>query len=64
MGDEGKRERRQLDLMSERLTRFRAGELGIGHVINDLEALQCELHSVADRWVDQFVGALGDLEIP
>ena len=64
MGDEGERERRQLDLMSDRLACFRAGELGIDHVINDLEALRCELHSVDDSWVDQFVGALGDLEVP
>ena len=64
MGDEGKRERRQLDQMSDRLARFGVGELGIGHVINDLEALRYELHSVDDRWVDQFFDAWSDLEIP
>ena len=50
--------------MSDRLARFRAGELGIGPVINDLEALRSELHSVDDRWTDRFTEAWSDLEIP
>lgn len=64
MGDEDERERRQLDLMSDRLARFRAGELSIGPLINDLEALRYELHRVDDRWIDRFIEAWGDLEIP
>ncbi len=50
--------------MSDRLARFRAGELSIGPVINDLEALRYELHSVDDRWIDRFIEAWSDLEIP
>lgn len=50
--------------MSDRLARFRAGSLGIGPVVNDLEALRYELQSVDGSWIDRFIDAWGDLEIP
>jgi hypothetical protein len=50
--------------MLDRLARFRSGELGIGQVIGDLEALLCELNSVDDAWVTRFREAWSDLEIP
>jgi hypothetical protein len=52
--DDAARERRQLDLMLDRLGRFRSGELGIGPVINDLEALHYELQSVDESWIERF----------
>jgi hypothetical protein len=64
VGEDAERERRQLDLMSDRLARFRSGTLGIGALINDLEALRYELQSVDDAWIDRFIDAWGDLEIP
>lgn len=62
--DTTERERRQLTLMLDRLDRFAAGELSIGPVINDLEALQNELELVDDDWREQFVEGWSDLEIP
>lgn len=50
--------------MSDRLARFRAGELGIAPLINDLEALRYELQSADDEWIDRFIDACGELEIP
>ncbi len=64
MGAEPERERRQLDLMGDRLARFRRGGLSIGPVINDLEALLHELESVDEAWIGRFVDAWSDLEIP
>ena len=64
MGPDVERELRQLDLISERLARSREGQLAIGSVINDLEALQHELQTVDEPRVDQFVEAWSDLEIP
>ncbi len=61
---DSEREWRQLDLMTDRLARFRKGELGIGPVIADLEALLGELQSVDESWTERFVEAWGDLEIP
>lgn len=58
------RERRQLDLMAERIIRFRRGELGIGKVINDLVALLSELQLMDEAWRDRFVVAWSGLEIP
>lgn len=58
------RERRQLELMNDRLDRFASGELSIGPVINDLEALLNELELVDDDWRDRFVEAWSELEIP
>jgi hypothetical protein len=58
------RERRQLALMIDRLDRFRSGELSIGPVITDLEALLEELQLVDDAWRDDFREAWADLEIP
>jgi len=62
--DDSARERRQLELMLDRLARFRSGELVIGSVINDLEALHYELHMVGDAWISSFREAWSDLEIP
>ncbi len=58
------RERRQLRLMLDRLHRFRSGELPIGPVINDLEALLGELELVDEAWRGEFIEAWSDLEIP
>lgn len=57
-------ERRQLLLMLDRLDRFRGGELSIGPVINDLEALLYELELVDEPWRDEFVEGWSLLEIP
>ena len=63
--DEGvEREERQLSLMLDRVERFRQGALGIGSVINDLEALLNELELVSDDWRGEFIDAWGELEIP
>lgn len=62
--DDVAREGRQLDPMLDRLRRFRSGELAIGPVISDLEALQYELHSVDDDWRERFTEGWSDLEIP
>ena len=64
MDDDDARDRRQLDLMLDRLARFRSGDLAIGSVINDLEALHHELNSVNDEWIARFREAWSDLEIP
>jgi hypothetical protein len=58
------RERRQLRLMQDRLDRFQAGDLSIGPVINDLEALLYQLELAAEPWRDDFIEAWSDLEIP
>ena len=64
MGDEAnERERRQLDLMLDRLERFRSGDLAIPSVIHDLEALLGQLELVDAAWRDEFVDAWADLEI-
>jgi len=58
------RERRQLQLMLDRLQRFQAGDLYISHVITDLEALLYELELVDESWRGEFIEAWSDLEIP
>ena len=58
------RERRQLRLMLDRLHRFRSGELSIGPVINDLEALLNELQLANEAWRQEFTDAWSALEIP
>jgi hypothetical protein len=50
--------------MVDRLDRFRSGNLGIGPVINDLEALLNELQLVDEQWRDGFLEAWSDLELP
>ena len=50
--------------MLERLRRFRSGELAIGPVVSDLEALHLELQSVDADWRGRFAEAWSDLEIP
>jgi hypothetical protein len=62
--EEDERDRRQLDLMRDRLARFRSGELTIGPVINDLYGLHNELRSVDEAWKERFIEARSDLEIP
>ena len=65
LGGRGRdREVRQLDLMLDRLNRFRSGSMIIGPVISDLEALRYELHSVDEDWRERFRDAWSDLEIP
>jgi hypothetical protein len=49
--------------MLDRLTRFRSGELSLGPVVNDLEALLYELDLAEEEWRDQFVEAWSLLEI-
>ncbi len=58
------RERRQLELMMDRIARFRSGDLGIGSTINDLMALSDELYLADEAWHDRFIDAWSDLEIP
>lgn len=62
--DPSARERRQLHLMLDRLDRFKLGDLGIGPVINDLEALLGELQLAGDAWRQEFIESWSDLEIP
>lgn len=50
--------------MLDRLDRFKAGNLGIGPVINDLEALLSELQLADGSWREEFIEAWSDLEIP
>lgn len=63
-GETEQREQRQLALMIDRLDRFRSGQLSIGSVINDLEALLDELQLVDDAWRREFIENWSDLEIP
>lgn len=58
------RERRQLELMMDRIVRFQSGDLGIGSTINDLMALSDQLQLADASWRDRFVDAWSDLEIP
>lgn len=64
VGGRRDRERRQLELMLDRIARFRSGRLSIGPTTNDLEALLNELELADDRWIDEFTEAWSDLEIP
>lgn len=57
------RERRQLELMMDRIVRFQSGDLGIGSTIDDLMALSDELQLADASWRDRFVDAWSDLEI-
>ena len=57
------RERRQLDLMLDRLEGFRSGELEIRGVIDDLSALHYQLELVSGTWRDEFRDAWAELEI-
>lgn len=57
------RERRQLDLMMERIASYRHGEIGIARAIGDLEALLGQLQLIDETWRDRFVGAWSALEI-
>lgn len=57
------RELRQLTLMLDRLNCFRAGDLALGPIVNDLEALLNELGLAEDDWREQFVEAWSALEI-
>lgn len=50
--------------MQDRLDRFKSGELAIGPVINDLEALLDQLELVEEPWRDDFIEGWSDLEIP
>jgi hypothetical protein len=63
-GEQEERERRQLALMIDRLDRFGTGQLSIGPVINDLEALVYELELVDDGWRREFIESWSRLEIP
>lgn len=58
------RERRQLQLMLDRLRRFQAGDLSVSHAITDLEALLYQLELVDESWRREFTEAWSDLEIP
>ncbi|HEY7468550.1 MAG TPA: hypothetical protein VIC07_03320 [Acidimicrobiia bacterium] len=58
------RECRQLQLMLDRIDRFRSGHLGIGPVISDLEALLYELQLADEPWRSEFIEGWSDLEIP
>jgi hypothetical protein len=57
------RELRQLTLMLDRLNRFRSGDLALGPVVNDLEALLYELVLAEEGWRARFVDAWSVLEI-
>lgn len=50
--------------MLDRLDRFKAGDVGIGPVINDLEGLLSELELADEPWRQEFIEAWSDLEIP
>jgi hypothetical protein len=63
-GEQEEREERQLALMIDRLDRFSSGQLSIGPVINDLEALVYELELVDDGWRREFIESWSGLEIP
>ena len=57
------REGRQYVLMSERVRQFRAGEIGIGRAIADLEGLLNALQHAPDHWLDSFTEEWSVLEI-
>lgn len=50
-------------LMSERVRQFRAGEIGIGRAIADLEELLNALQDAPDDWLDAFTEEWSVLEI-
>lgn len=50
--------------MLDRLDRFKAGDVGIGPVINDLEGLLSNLELADEPWRQKFIEAWSDLEIP
>lgn len=62
--EEIERDRRQLELMTERIELFRSGSLPLAALISDLEGLLEARTLASAEWIDNFREAWADLEIP
>ena len=47
----------------DRIAKFRSGDLFLGTLIANLEALLGTMERASDQWIDDFRSAWGDLEI-
>lgn len=60
--DPSERERRQYQLMVDRLRKFQEGQLHLGTLVDDLDALWWQLEETADEWKEAFREEWGVLE--
>ncbi len=62
VNDERAYNHRQLKLMEQTIERFRRGEIGIGKLVSDLDALVSALHNPDESWRKAFASDWGKLE--